>query len=180
MNKEKNYITPEGYRNLIDENEFLQKEERPAVVKVVSWAASLGDRSENADYQYGKKRLREIDRRLRFLSRRLDAAIVVDPTESSGDAIKFGATVLIEDEEGQQKEYKIVGVDEIDSKKGRISWKSPIGMGLLGKSVGDDATITSPNGLIEFEILEVRFERIEIPKFEKKLNVEVPKSEDHG
>jgi len=165
----KNYITPEGYKRLKDEYEFLKMKERPEVTKVVSWAASLGDRSENADYQYGKKRLREIDRRLRFLIRRINEAQIVDPLEQesrAGDKILFAASVALEDEEGIEKKYSIVGEDEVDISQGRISWKSPIGKGLLGKTSDDEVNIHTPNGNQTFRIIEVIYKRIEIEEFQ--------------
>lgn len=165
MNSEKNYITPKGYQRLIDELDHLTKSERPKVVKVVSWAASLGDRSENADYQYGKRRLREIDRRISFLQRRLDNAQVVDPTSFSGSAVKFGATVTVEDEDGRQHTYSIVGVDEIESERLLISWKSPIGRQLLGKEVGDVVSISVPRGERQLEIINVQYVEIYIQEF---------------
>ena len=139
--KPKNYITPQGFKRLTDELEQLVKIDRPEITKVVSWAASLGDRSENADYIYGKKRMREIDRRIRFLTKRIDAAEVVDPVKQGSPKVMFGATVLVDDEEGQEKTYCIVGVDEVDVGLGLISWRSPIGKALLGKEEGDNIII---------------------------------------
>ena len=161
----KNYITPGGFKRLQDEFTFLKMEERPRVTKVVSWAASLGDRSENADYQYGKKRLREIDRRLRFLGKRIEEAEVVDPTEQKNSKIMFGATVEVEDLDGNILTYQIVGEDEIESKKGRISWKSPIGKTLLGKEEGDVVNVKTPNGIRELEIIKVEYKQIHIEEF---------------
>ncbi len=164
----KNYITPEGFKRLSDEHDFLKMKERPEVTKVVAWAASLGDRSENADYQYGKKRLREIDRRLRFLIRRINEAQVVDPIaqrELAGEKVIFGATVTLVDDEGAQRKYSIVGEDEVDTSKGHISWKSPIGRGLLGREADDEVTINTPLGAKEFTIIEVKYQRIEIEEF---------------
>src|SRR5690606_27779361 len=122
--KPKNYITPHGHAKLVGERDHLVKVERPETTKVVSWAASLGDRSENADYQYGKKRLREIDRRIRFLNTRLDAAEVVDPTKIKSDKVQFGATVTISDEDEKVRIFTIVGEDESSPKNGLISWRS--------------------------------------------------------
>ena len=164
----KNYITPLGYKRLKDEHDFLKMKERPEVTKVVSWAASLGDRSENADYQYGKKRLREIDRRLRFLIRRINEALVVDPLEQAkiaGEKVIFGATVELEDEEGNEKIVSIVGVDEVDTSKGLISWKAPIGKGLLGKELGDEVVIKTPTGPKEYSIIDVIYKEITIEGF---------------
>lgn len=167
----KNYITPAGYKRLEDEHDFLKMKERPEVTRIVSWAASLGDRSENADYQYGKKRLREIDRRLRFLIRRINEAQVVDPLDQAGRAknnggkILFGATVTLEDEEGGERVYSIVGEDEVDTHRGYISWKSPIGKGLLGRELDDEVMIRTPNGDQVFSIIAVVYQRIEVEEF---------------
>lgn len=164
----KNYITPGGYKLLKDEYDFLKHRERPEVTKVVSWAASLGDRSENADYQYGKKRLREIDRRIRFLTRRINEALIVNPIEQENIAegkILFGATVGLENEEGTYRSYSIVGIDEVDTAKGFISWRSPIAKALLGKEEGDEVVIKSPNGAREYTIMEVTYQEIEIEEF---------------
>src|SRR5207237_703117 len=120
----KNYITPDGLQRLKDEHRFLLTRERPAVTQVVAWAAGNGDRSENADYIYGKRRLREIDRRIRFLTKRLDAAEIIDPTTQKSDRVLFGATVTVSDEEGSKKIFSIVGIDETDGKKGFVSWIS--------------------------------------------------------
>ena len=157
---EKNYITPKGLKRLFDEQEYLLKVERPNVTKVVTWAASLGDRSENADYQYGKKRLREIDRRLRFLAKRIDGAEEIDPESIASDKVQFGATVEIEGEEDQSRTYRIVGIDETDTKKGYISWKSPIGKALIGKSVDDDVTVQTPLGKVEYCITKIEYKVI--------------------
>ncbi len=164
-----NYISPAGYKRLKDEYDFLKMKERPEVTKVVSWAASLGDRSENADYQYGKKRLREIDRRLRFLTKRINEAQVIDPLEQeqrSNGCIIFGVTVVLEDDEEAQRKYSIVGEDEVDTEKGYISWKSPIGKGLIGKEVDDEVRIKTPLGVKEFTIIEVLYEKIEVEEFQ--------------
>ena len=161
INPKKNYITPTGYQKLVDERDLLVKTERPEVTKVVSWAASLGDRSENADYQYGKKKLREIDRRLRFLNTKINTAVVVDPETQTGERVQFGATVTIEDEEGNTKMYSIVGQDEIDPKAGLISWKSPIAQALLGKEVGDEVDVIGPQGIISFEIAAIDYKKID-------------------
>ncbi|MCO4792103.1 MAG: transcription elongation factor GreB [Bacteriovoracaceae bacterium] len=158
-------MTPLGFKKLQDEHNHLTKNERPKTVKVVTWAASLGDRSENADYQYGKKRLREIDRRLRFLSKRIDIALIVDPEISRSEKIQFGATVLLESEDNIKKTYSIVGADEIDTPKGLISWLSPIGKALIGKEEGDEVTVHSPKGTMEYMILEVKYIKIELEEF---------------
>ncbi len=153
----KNYMTPEGAEALRAEYAKLFHDERPKLVEVVAWAASNGDRSENADYQYGKRRLREIDSRLRFLSGRLEAAEVVDPKSLSGKKVLFGATVTVVDEDEKKSVYKIVGEDEFDIKLGKISWKSPMAKALLGKTEGDDATIHKPSGEEIVSIEKVEF-----------------------
>lgn len=156
-----NYITPNGHKKLLDELDQLQRVERPEVTQLVQWAASNGDRSENADYLYGKRRLREIDRRIRFLMKRLDLAVVVDNKEKNTDLIQFGATVEVMDEEGLTRRFTIVGVDEIETSKGRISWKSPIGHSLIGKSVGDELVVKAPSGELYYEIISVTYKPIE-------------------
>jgi transcription elongation factor GreB len=159
--EKKNYMTPKGHKKLVDELEQLLRVERPETTKLVQWAASNGDRSENADYLYGKKRLREIDRRIRFLSARLDAAQVVDPLQTKSDKIQFGATVDILDEEGNTRSYSIVGVDEVDTSKGHISWQSPIGKNLLGKAVGDEVLVKVPAGEMIFEVILIKYKDLE-------------------
>lgn len=156
-----NYITPQGHQKLVDELENLLRIERPEVTSLIQWAASNGDRSENADYIYGKRRLREIDRRIRFLSTRLDAAQVVDPAKMQSDKIQFGATVQVLDQEGETKNFTIVGVDEVDTAKNRLSWQSPIGKGLLGKNVGDEVIIQVPAGEMVFEVVSITYQTIE-------------------
>ena len=137
-----NYITPEGYRRLVDELEFLHTKKRPEVVGALGDAAAEGDRSENAEYIYRKRQLREIDRRMRFLAKRLDDVLVVDPREQKRvDKVFFGATVTTEDEEGEAKIYRIVGVDEVQGAAGDISWRSPIGEAMLGKDQGDTVVV---------------------------------------
>lgn len=157
----KNYITPGGAKRLQDELRHLKHTERPQVTQTVAWAAGNGDRSENADYTYGKKRLREIDRRIRFLSKRLEAAEVVDPTSIKADHVLFGATVRIRDENDNEKLYSIVGVDEVDVEKGRISWVSPLANAMLKARVGDVVTFRTPRGLKEIEVLEIRYAAVE-------------------
>ncbi len=152
-----NYITPEGLKKLQDEFKELHHRERPELVKVVAWAASNGDRSENADYIYGKRRLREIDKRLHQLSKKIDAAQVIDPTTLSSDKVVFGATVSFENEDGEEKTYQIVGVDESDPKKGKISWNSPIAKALLGKKVDDEVALKKPNGTEYLTIIKIEF-----------------------
>ncbi len=158
---EKNYITPKGLKKLQDEFQTLKYEERPKIVEIVSWAAGNGDRSENGDYIYGKKRLREIDSRLQFLNKRLDSAEVVDPVAVTVDYIAFGATVKIEDEDGNQKTYSIVGADESNPEKGHVSWTSPIARALLKARVGDYVTYTAPGGERGLEVVEVWYREIE-------------------
>jgi transcription elongation factor GreB len=158
--KEKNYITPKGLKVLQDELHQLSRMERPEVTKTVAWAASNGDRSENADYLYGKKRLREIDKRVRFLLQRIELALIVDPSGITANKVQFGATVIIGDEEGITKMFSIVGVDEIDTARGLISWRSPIGSSLIGKEVGDTIDVHTPKGVISYEIIEIIYREI--------------------
>ncbi|AOB27294.1 MULTISPECIES: transcription elongation factor GreB [Bordetella] len=154
----RNYMTPQGYERLRDELSHLMNVERPSVVQVVSWAASNGDRSENGDYLYGKKRLREIDRRMRFLTKRLDIAEVVDPAaQPNRDQVFFGATVLYMDRAGEERTVTIVGVDEAEPLAGRISWISPVARALTKAHEGDTVTLRTPGGVEELEILEVRY-----------------------
>jgi len=155
-----NYITPYGLERMRRELAWLDHEERPRIVAEVSYAASLGDRSENAEYIYGKKRLRAIDKRREFLLRRLRAARPVDPAELSDDVVRFGATVVIEDEEGREQTWRIYGEDEVDVERGIISWRSPIARALLGRSEGDSARVNAPSGVREIEIVEVRYEPV--------------------
>lgn len=154
----KNYITPEGYRRLREELMRLLDVERPKIVEVVSWAAKNGDRSENGDYLYGKKRLREIDRRIRFLTKRLDIAEVADPSIHYGnDQIFFGATVTYANAVGEQRTVTIKGLDEADSLAGEVSWISPIARALLKSREGDEVLLTTPVGAQRIEILAVRY-----------------------
>ncbi len=154
----KNYITRPGYDRLRAELFQLMDEERPKIVEIVHWAASNGDRSENGDYLYGKKRLREIDRRIRFLTRRLEIAEVVDPSLHHGnDQVFFGATVTYADEQGHETTVTIMGVDEADSASGQISWISPVARALIKSRVGDVVKLAVPGGLQELEILDVRY-----------------------
>ncbi|BEI39414.1 transcription elongation factor GreB [Polynucleobacter sp. HIN8] len=159
----KNYITPAGHEALKTELLHLLDHERPEIVQVVHWAASNGDRSENGDYIYGKKRLREIDRRIRFLNQRLENAVVVNNQEritKGGDPeqIFFGATVIYSDTEGTDTQIRIVGVDEVDLEKGYVSWISPIAKALIKAKVGDTVRIQTPAGVKEIDILDVRYE----------------------
>jgi transcription elongation factor GreB len=159
----KNYITPAGYRRLKDELDQLWKEERPALVQTVSWAASNGDRSENGDYIYGKKRLREIDRRIRFLSKRLDLAEIVDPEQRGEcDQVFFGATVTVNKPDGAENTYSIVGVDEADAGRGLISWVSPLARALLKAREADIISVRMPGGIEELEIVEISYRRISL------------------
>ena len=153
----KNYVTPEGFKALQDEFKALYHIERPALVKTVAWAASNGDRSENADYIYGKRRLRQIDSRLHFLTQRIETAEVIDPITVQSKTVVFGATVTVEDSEGNRHIYKIVGEDELDPKAGKISWKSPIAKALFGKKIGDDILVKKPSGVAEYTLVKLEF-----------------------
>jgi transcription elongation factor GreB len=165
----KNYITPQGLQRLKEEHRFLLIRERPAVTQVVAWAASNGDRSENADYQYGKRRLREIDRRIRFLTKRIDAAEVVDPeAPRSGRAatqIFFGATVHYATAHGTERVVTIVGQDEVDLDRNYISWVSPLARALMKSREGDRVVLHAPGGTEQLEILEVRYQRVDVEPF---------------
>lgn len=154
----KNYMTVQGYRRLRAELMQLMNKERPDVVQIVSWAASNGDRSENGDYLYGKKRLREIDRRIRFLTKRLEIAEVVDPgLQPNRDQVFFGATVLYSDSQGEEFRVTIVGVDEAEPLQGRISWISPVARALIKAREGDTVVLRTPGGKEELDILEVSY-----------------------
>jgi transcription elongation factor GreB len=165
----KNYITPGGLARLKAEHNFLLTKDRPAVTVVVAWAASNGDRSENADYQYSKRRLRQIDGRIRFLSKRIEAAEVVDPEAPRSAQAKsrafFGATVLYADSSGAEHEVCIVGQDEVDLTRNHISYVSPLGRALLKSAEGDTVILRAPGGTEELTILEVRYERIDVEPF---------------
>jgi len=153
-----NYITPLGFKKLREEYRFLLKKERPELVKVVEWAASNGDRSENADYIYGKRRLREIDRRLHFLDKQLESAQIIDVSKQKNKGkIFFGATITLEDEEGDEFTFQIVGKDEIDTQSGKISWDSPIAKALLGKKRDDEVIVKRPLGKKTYTILEIDY-----------------------
>ena len=158
----KNYITPAGFKRLKDEALHLLDKERPELVKVIHWAASNGDRSENADYIYGKRRLREIDRRIRFLTKRLDAAVVVDPAgREDTDQVFFGATVTVTGQAGAERTYSIVGIDETDASRGRISWISPLAKALIKARDGDTVTFRTPGGDESLEIVGVEYKAID-------------------
>jgi transcription elongation factor GreB len=154
----KNYITPSGYARLRAELLDLIDNERPKIVDVVHWAASNGDRSENGDYLYGKKRLREIDRRIRFLTKRLEIAEVVDPSlHAGGEQVFFGATVTYSDDEDGERTITIMGIDEADSRMGQVSWISPVARALLKSRVGDEVQLPTPSGVRHLEVLEVQY-----------------------
>ena len=165
----KNYITPAGLQRLRDELRFLLTRERRAVTQVVAWAAGNGDRSENADYQYGKRRLRQIDRRIRFLTKRIDAAEVVDPeAPRAGRAathVFFGATVRYANAAGTERVIRIVGLDEVDLDRNYVSWVSPLARALMKSGPGDSVVLHAPGGTEELEVLEVRYERIALEPF---------------
>jgi transcription elongation factor GreB len=157
--KQSSYITPEGARKMREELEQLWVVERPRVTQEVADAAAQGDRSENAEYIYGKRRLREIDRRVRFLTKRLDVLKIVDEPPSNPRRVFFGAWVTLEDEDGNQTEYRIVGPDEFDVSAGKISMDSPVGRALMGKSMDDEVTVRRPKGDIVYIIVDIRYER---------------------
>ena len=167
--KLKNYITPAGLQRLRDEYQFLLNRERPAVTKVVAWAAGNGDRSENADYQYGKRRLRQIDSRIRFLMKRIDAAEVVDPAkprpESAATRVFFGATVTYKDTDDREHVVSIVGIDEVDLNRHYISWVSPLARALMKSSVGDTVVLHAPTKTEQLEILDVEYKLIPMDPF---------------
>lgn len=172
-----NYITPGGLERLQQERHFLLTKERPAVVEVVAWAAGNGDRSENADYQYGKRRLRQIDGRIRFLTRRIEAAEVVDP-EAPRTGMRltkafFGATVRYANAAEEEREVSIVGIDEVDLERNHISWISPLGRALMKAAEGDEVVLHAPRGPEYLTVLEVRYERIEVEPFREPLGAEV-------
>src|SRR6187455_2943309 len=162
----KNYITPDGLQRLIDEHRFLLTRERPAVTKVVAWAASNGDRSENADYQYGKRRLRQIDGRIRFLTKRIDAAEVVDPesprSEQASARAFFGSTVRYANAAGTERVVSIVGTDEVDLDRDHISWVSPLARALMKSAAGDRVVLHAPGGTENLDVLEVCYKRIPV------------------
>jgi len=154
----KNYITPAGFRRLQDELKHLQSTERPKILDIVAWAAGNGDRSENGDYIYGKQRLREIDRRCRFLSKRLEIAEVVDPARQAHlDRVFFGATVTYANARDEERTITIVGIDEVDADNGRVSWISPIARALMKAQEGDVVELRTPHGIEPIEVLEIRY-----------------------
>jgi transcription elongation factor GreB len=165
----KNYITPGGLQRLKDEHRFLLTRERPAVTQVVAWAASNGDRSENADYQYGKRRLRQIDRRIHFLTKRIDAAEIVDPEAPragrAGAQVFFGATVRYANTSGTERVVSIVGREEVDLDRNHISWLSPLARALMKSGAGDRVVLHAPGGTEQLQILEVRYQHIPVEPF---------------
>ena len=165
----RNYITPAGLDRLKEEYQFLLNKDRPAVAEVAAWAASNGDRSENADYQYAKRRLRQIDGRLRFLAKRIEVAEVVDPqaprSKLQEAKVFFGATVLYENAAGVEREVSIVGTDEVDLDRNHISWVSPLGRALMRSAEGDSVVLQAPGGEERLKVLEVRYERIGVEPF---------------
>ena len=173
----KNYITPDGLQRLKDEHQFLLTRERPAVTEVVAWAAGNGDRSENADYQYGKRRLRQIDGRIRFLSKRIEAAEVVDPeaprARQAQTRVFFGATVRYANASGEERVVSIVGIDEVDLNRNHVSWVSPLGRALMKSTAGDSVVLQAPGGPEYLTVLEVRYERISVEPFREPPGSEV-------
>ncbi len=154
-------MTPRCEERMRNEIKDLLYTQRPQVVNTVSWAAGNGDRSENGDYIYGKKRLREIDRRVRFLTKRLESAEVIDPTKVVSDKVLFGATVVVENESGEEKTFSIVGLDETEPALGKISYRSPMGSALLQKKIDDVAYVKTPKGIEEYLIVDIRYEKID-------------------
>jgi transcription elongation factor GreB len=177
----KNYITPDGLQRLKDEHRFLLTRERPAVTKVVAWAASNGDRSENADYQYAKRRLRQIDGRIRFLTKRIDAAEVVDPesprTGQAATRAFFGATVRYANAAGKKRTVSIVGTDEVDLDRHHISWVSPLGRALMKSAAGDRVVLQAPGGMEHLIVLKVCYERIPVKPFREPPGAEASTKE---
>ncbi len=180
----KNYITPAGLQRLREELRFLLIRERPAVTQVVAWAAANGDRSENADYQYGKRRLRQIDRRIHFLTKRIDAAEVVDPEAPrrgrAATHVFFGATVRYANAAGAERVVTIVGLDEVDLTRSHISWRSPLARALMKAGPGDQVVLRAPGGTEQLEILEVRYERIPVEPFKEPPGAEAAPKDDRG
>jgi transcription elongation factor GreB len=157
MAERTNYITPEGYRRLRDEYEALFSVERPKLVETISWAAGNGDRSENGDYIYGRKRLREIDRRINWLSKRMTSAKLIDPASQERGRVLFGATVTLSDEEDNERVVTLVGEDEAEAGSGRISWNSPLARAVRGAAVGDVRRVNLPAGEKEYEVVTIRY-----------------------
>jgi transcription elongation factor GreB len=180
----KNYITPGGLQRLIDERHFLLTKERPAVVVVVAWAAGNGDRSENADYQYGKRRLRQIDGRIRFLTKRIEAAEVIDPeaprTGQRQTRAFFGATVRYANADGAERVVSIVGTDEVNLERNHISWASPLGRALTKAAADDEVVLHAPGGEETLTVLELRYERIPVEAFREPLGAEASTEESTG
>jgi transcription elongation factor GreB len=180
---DKNYITPSGLQRLRDELRFLLTRERRAVTQTVAWAASNGDRSENADYQYGKRRLRQIDRRIRFLTKRIDAAEVVDPeaprTGRAATHVFFGATVCYADAAGAEQVVSIVGLDEVDLARNCISWVSPLARALMKSGPGDTVVLSAPGRTQRLQILAVRYERIPVTPFSEPPGAEAAPRPSH-
>ena len=180
----KNYITPKGFQRLNDERRFLLTRERPAVTQVVAWAASNGDRSENADYQYGKKRLREIDRRVRFLRKRIEAAEIVDPeaprSGRTATQVFFGATVRYANASGTERVVCVVGVDEVDLDRDHISWVSPLARALMKAGAGDQVVLRAPGGTEQLQILEVRYQCIPVEPFREPPGAEAAQQAPPG
>ena len=180
----KNYITPNGLQRLQDEHRFLLTRERPAVTQVVAWAASNGDRSENADYQYGKRRLRQIDRRIRFLTKRIDAAEVVDPETPRparvATRVYFGATVRYANAAGTERVVSVVGTDEVDLDRHHISWVSPLARALIRSGPGDRVVLHAPGSTETLLVLEVRYERIPVEPFREPPGAECAAKRGHG
>jgi transcription elongation factor GreB len=179
---DKNYITPSGLQRLREELRFLLVRERPAVTQVVAWAAGNGDRSENADYQYGKRRLRQIDRRIHFLTKRIDAAQVVDPeaprTGRAATHVFFGATVCYADAAGTERAVSIVGVDEVDLDRDHISWVSPLARALMKSGPGDTVVLHAPGSTQQLHVLAVRYERIPVAPFTEPPGAEAAPKRD--
>lgn len=173
----KNYITPSGLQRLRDELRFLLSRERPAVTQVVAWAAGNGDRSENADYQYGKRRLRQIDRRIHFLRKRIDAAVIVDPEAPRGgkaaSQVFFGATVRYATADGTERLVSIVGADEVDLERNYISWVSPLARALMKSEPGSRVTLHAPGGTEQLQVLDVCYQRIPVEPFTEPPGAEV-------
>jgi transcription elongation factor GreB len=183
--KLKNYITPAGLQRLKDEHRFLMTRERPAVTQVVSWAAGNGDRSENADYLYGKRRLRQIDSRIRFLTKRIDAAEVIDPAAprpaAAASRVFFGATVTYKDADGREHVVSIVGIDEVDVNRHYISWMSPLARALMKSSAGDRVVLHAPTKTEHLEILDVDYAPIPMDPFREPPGAEsAPKTSESG